>query len=182
MKYSASGYPFSTSGNNRSNIGCNSPFFWELHIKVDLRAVDTNLYGRRGSPWHSQAPGKSHREGISLIELTELFPDEEKARAWFEAHVWPDGRHCPRCGSTRTHEASHAKMPYRCTDCRSYFSVENRNGPGRLENPAPQVGLRDLSGSDQPKGCVVHEAASGYQGHSEDRMVHAASSAGSMGE
>ena len=27
-----------------------------------------------------QAPGKHHREGISLIKLTELFPDEETAR------------------------------------------------------------------------------------------------------
>ena len=71
-----------------------------------------------------QAPGKHHREGIGLIELTELFPDEETAREWFESHVWPDGQHCPRCGSTRTHEASHAKMPYRCSDCRSYFSVK----------------------------------------------------------
>ncbi len=70
------------------------------------------------------APGKHHREGISLIELTELFPDEQTAREWFESHVWPDGRYCPRCGSTRTHEASHAKMPYRCSDCRSYFSVK----------------------------------------------------------
>ena len=71
-----------------------------------------------------QAPGKAHREGISVIELGDMFPDEGKAREWFEAHVWPDGRHCPRCGSTRTHEAKHAKMPYRCSDCRSYFSVK----------------------------------------------------------
>ena len=70
------------------------------------------------------APGKAHREGISLIELAEMFPDEEAARIWFESHVWPNERHCPRCGSTRTHEASHAKMPYRCSDCRSYFSAK----------------------------------------------------------
>ena len=71
-----------------------------------------------------KAPGKAHREGISLIELTEMFPDEEAARVWFESTVWPSGRHCPRCGSMRTHEASHAKMPYRCSDCRSYFSAK----------------------------------------------------------
>ena len=70
------------------------------------------------------APGKHYREGISLIELTEMFPDEESAREWFESYVWPTGRHCPRCGSVRTHEATHAKMPYRCSDCRSYFSVK----------------------------------------------------------
>ena len=53
-----------------------------------------------------------------------MFPDEGSARKWFESHVWPEGRCCPRCGSIRTHEASHAKSPYRCTDCRAYFSVK----------------------------------------------------------
>ena len=71
-----------------------------------------------------RAPGKAHREGISIMELCEMFPDEESARKWFESHVWPEGRCCPRCGSVRTHEAKHAKSPYRCTDCRSYFSVK----------------------------------------------------------
>ena len=70
------------------------------------------------------APGKHHREGISLIELSEMFPDEQSARLWFEKQVWPTGRYCPRCGSTRTHEASHAKSPYRCTDCGAYFSAK----------------------------------------------------------
>ena len=53
-----------------------------------------------------------------------MFPDEQAARDWFEGQIWPDGRHCPHCGGTRTHEASHAKSPYRCTDCRHYFSVK----------------------------------------------------------
>ena len=64
------------------------------------------------------------RQGITLLQLTEMFPDEGAAREWFESVVWPSGRHCPRCGSERTHEASHARCPYRCTDCRSYFSVK----------------------------------------------------------
>ena len=70
------------------------------------------------------APGKAHREGISVMQLADMFPNEEAARLWFEGQVWPNGRHCPRCGSIRTHEASHAKSPYRCTDCRAYFSVK----------------------------------------------------------
>ena len=70
------------------------------------------------------APGRHYREGITLMQLADMFPDEAAARTWFEGLVWPDGRYCPRCGSTRTHEASHAKSPYRCTDCRSYFSVK----------------------------------------------------------
>ena len=71
-----------------------------------------------------KAPGKAHREGISIMALGEMFPDEESAREWFESRVWPAGRCCPRCGSVRTHKAKHAKSPYRCTDCRAYFSVK----------------------------------------------------------
>ena len=66
----------------------------------------------------------SERQGISLFELAELFPTEEAAREFFEAKRWRGERSCPRCGSVRTHEASHAHSPYRCSDCRSYFSVK----------------------------------------------------------
>ena len=71
-----------------------------------------------------KAPGKSDREGITMMQLCDMFPTEESAREWFELRVWPNGRHCPRCGSMRTSEASHAYMPYWCSDCRSYFSVK----------------------------------------------------------
>ena len=70
-----------------------------------------------------KAPGKSHRKGITLLELAQRFPTEEAAVKWFESVVWPTERGCGHCGSTRTMEASHAKMPYWCSDCRSYFSV-----------------------------------------------------------
>ena len=68
--------------------------------------------------------GKSFRKGIGIIELLELFPDEDTAREWFEEIRWPNGRTCAKCGSERTRDASHAKMPYWCSDCRSYFSVK----------------------------------------------------------
>ncbi len=68
---------------------------------------------------------RTDRNGISVIRLTELFPNEEAARHWFESRIWPDGRHCPRCTGTRTREVKNAKpMPYWCTDCRKYFSVK----------------------------------------------------------
>ena len=70
------------------------------------------------------APGKAHRQGLTLVQMMDMFPTEEAATEWFEGVVWPTGRHCPRCGSTRTCEASHRKMPYWCSDCRSYFSVK----------------------------------------------------------
>ncbi len=71
-----------------------------------------------------KGPGKAHREGISLIELTEMFPDEAAATAWFESLVWPEGRHCPRCGCTETHEAAETSgLPYYCSGCKRAFSV-----------------------------------------------------------
>lgn len=71
------------------------------------------------------APGKAHRRGITLLELAKMFPDEESARKWFEAIIWPDGeRFCPRCGTNNNHECKHVKMPYRCRDCKKYFSVK----------------------------------------------------------
>ena len=71
-----------------------------------------------------QAPGKWFREGISLIELTERFPDEASAAKWLEEIRWPNGRHCAKCGCTDTRDVPNAKpMPYWCRDCKSYFSV-----------------------------------------------------------
>ena len=71
-----------------------------------------------------QAPGKAFRHGIALVELFDMFPDEQAATKWFEAVMWPDGRCCAKCKSEKTREVPNVKpMPYWCTDCRSYFSV-----------------------------------------------------------
>ena len=83
-----------------------------------------------------KAPGKAHREGISLIQLMEMFPDEATATAWFEAQVWPEGRCCGHCGSLHTSETPNAKpMPYWCTSCRSYFSVRTGTAIERSKIP-----------------------------------------------
>ena len=75
-----------------------------------------------------KAPGKSHREGITLMQLTAMFPDEDAARAWFEEQVWPDGsRTCPRCRGFKTKPTPNGKpMPYWCSSCRRHFSVRTR--------------------------------------------------------
>lgn len=72
-----------------------------------------------------QAPGKAHREGLTIVQMMDMFPDESAAVAWFESAVWPDGqRRCGKCGSMRTRDVPNAKpMPYWCSDCRGYFSV-----------------------------------------------------------
>ena len=71
-----------------------------------------------------KAPGKSHRKGLTVLQLLELFPNEEVATKWFEDQLWDGSRCCGHCGSLNTSETPNAKpMPYWCTDCRSYFSV-----------------------------------------------------------
>ena len=53
-----------------------------------------------------------------------MFPDDKAAEKWFEEHRWPDGeRFCPDCGSTRYSSLHSHRMPYRCRECRNYFSV-----------------------------------------------------------
>ena len=79
----------------------------------------------RKSNGHNNAPGKAHREGITLLELASLFPDEDASREWFESLIWPNGeRCCTRCGSLNTYAVRNQKMPYRCRDCRRYFSAK----------------------------------------------------------
>ena len=83
-----------------------------------------------------KAPGRAHREGVSLIQLMALFPTEESAAEWFESVVWAAGRGCGKCGSTKTRKvASRKPMPYWCSDCRSYFSVRTGTAIARSNVP-----------------------------------------------
>ena len=72
-----------------------------------------------------KAPGKHYRNGISLVELIDRFPDEASARTWFESIRWAKGRTCPYCASEHTKPVPNDNpMPYHCTTCRKYFSVK----------------------------------------------------------
>ena len=76
-----------------------------------------------------KAPGRHYREGISLIELFQMFPNDEVAEKWFEEQRWgtpgqPD--HCPMCGETEKVRSvpSRKPLPYWCGSCRRNFSVK----------------------------------------------------------
>ena len=65
---------------------------------------------------------------ISTFQLFALFPDEESARIYLEARIWPDGPVCPMClfgerisilGSCATRKHGY----YRCLRCAFDFTV-----------------------------------------------------------
>lgn len=72
-----------------------------------------------------KAPGKSYRKGMSLIEAVKQFGNEERAERMFAASRWRDGVTCPFCQSQRISEPKNRNpQPYRCKDCRKFFSVK----------------------------------------------------------
>lgn len=72
-----------------------------------------------------KAPGKHYRKGMTLIDLFEMFPDDETAEKWFEESRWPDGVRCAHCDGENVSKAKHPTMPYWCKDCRKFFSVKH---------------------------------------------------------
>ena len=79
---------------------------------------------------------KPKRQKLSLMEIMDMFPDEQTATEWFEDVLWNGKRVCGKCGSERTKEVPNAKpMPYWCSDCRSYFSVRTGTPIARSNVP-----------------------------------------------
>src|SRR6266581_3490304 len=57
-----------------------------------------------------------------------IFTDEDKAREWLEARVWPEGAVCPHCGCTveyvtKLEAGVHRPGLYQCNACREQFTV-----------------------------------------------------------
>ena len=59
---------------------------------------------------------------ISTFELFKLFPDQESARLYLEARLWPKGAHCPVCG-IRERVTARTQGYYRCNQCLEDFTV-----------------------------------------------------------
>jgi transposase-like protein len=56
------------------------------------------------------------------------FQDDDLAREWFEARIWPNGPICPHCGSfgegvTRLQGKKHRPGCFQCNACREQFTV-----------------------------------------------------------
>ncbi|MCY4258857.1 MAG: hypothetical protein OXC91_01155 [Rhodobacteraceae bacterium] len=86
------------------------------------------------------APGKAFRKGLSLMEIVEMFPDEETAVKWFEVNRWGRDRMpktCPLCGCSGriTRNGKRKTSPYWCGSCRRNFSVRTGTVMSRSRLP-----------------------------------------------
>ena len=134
-----------------------------------------------------RSPGQAHRNGLTLIEMFDMFPTEAAATAWFESVVWPSGRCCGHCGSTRTSETPNARpMPYWCSDCRSYFSVRTGTALARSKVPLRKWAVavyicvtslksvssmklhRDIGVSQKTAWFMLHRLREAYTSHGAD--------------
>ena len=59
---------------------------------------------------------------ISMLELFKMFPDQEAARAYLEARLWPNGVKCPCCGLGERITVRKNGY-YRCNQCKEDFTV-----------------------------------------------------------
>ena len=66
----------------------------------------------------ARAKQKPQIRQMSVGEWEAAFPDEDACDAYLVANRWPNGVHCPRCGSARVYELKTRKWHWECPDCR----------------------------------------------------------------
>jgi len=59
---------------------------------------------------------------ISTFQLFTLFPDQDSARKYLEARLWPEGTKCPHCAAAERITARKGGY-YRCNACKLDFTV-----------------------------------------------------------
>ncbi len=75
----------------------------------------------RGS---AKAPGKNSRLGLTVMQLLEIFPDDETAEKYLKASIWDPNRCCGFCGAVDTVETKSGRpMKYRCRTCGKHFNI-----------------------------------------------------------
>ena len=107
-------------------------YITETGAKVEV--TDRVVKANEVKATRKKGPGKAHRQGISLMELFQRFPNDRAAEQWFEDLRWPDGKkYCPHCGGVdKIKETKNRQpLPYRCGDCDKRFSVREGTLMGR---------------------------------------------------
>lgn len=73
-----------------------------------------------------KAPGRADRDGITLLKLLRMFPNDNAAERWLVKRRWPGRIACVSCDSVNVQKgAKHRTMPFRCREkeCGKKFSV-----------------------------------------------------------
>ena len=67
-----------------------------------------------------KAPGKAHRKGLTLMEIADMFRDEQAVRKWIEQEFWaghrsaaadPDQTHRPRLNAPSSSPLGNDAVP-----------------------------------------------------------------------
>ena len=120
------------------------------------------------------APGKHYREGISLVGLMDMFPDEDTAHAWFAAQRWGEtGRYCPHCDSVETVE-SKRQYTFWCQGCKKRFSVRTGSVLERSKIPLRKwaiaiyltvTSLKGVSSMKLHRDLSITQKSAWFMGH-----------------
>jgi transposase-like protein len=90
-----------------------------------------------------------------------IFSDDDKAREWLEAALWPDGPVCPHCGTlgeaTKVMGESHRPGLYMCNACRKQFTVTVGTLFERSKIPLSKWLLATFLLSASKKGISTHQ-------------------------
>lgn len=89
-----------------------------------------------------------------------IFQDENAAREWLEARMWPDGPVCPHCGSysvTAMRGEKHRAGLFQCNDCREQFTVTVGSVMERSHIPLNKWVLAIYLMSASKKGMSAHQ-------------------------
>ena len=121
-----------------------------------------------------KAPGKANRNGISLTELFEMFPDDEAAERWFVESRWPDGIRCVFCEGRRHRYVRLASDPtVPLPGLPQAVQRQGRLRDARFQAGIPNMGNQHLLGLHQSQGRVEHEAAPRSGHHAKDGVAPA---------
>ena len=116
---------------------------------------------------------------ISTFELFAMFPDQEAAREYLEARLWPNGARCPVCGlgdriTVRTGGY------YRCNQCKEDFTVRTGTIFERSHVPLHKWIYAMYLLVTARKGISSHATRQGNRDHAKVSLVRPAPLARSL--